>query len=98
MLILTPREREVIVLMVSGKRPKDIAAELGISIKTFSTYRARILRRNQLITDQQLGFLAGVTGMIDSDFKSDRDTTQMHWQGHVVDNQSVINGWVRRST
>jgi DNA-binding NarL/FixJ family response regulator len=40
---LTAREREVFRLMAVGRRPKDIAAALGISAKTVETYRARVM-------------------------------------------------------
>jgi DNA-binding NarL/FixJ family response regulator len=40
---LTGREREVLGLLVRGRRTKEIAAELGISAKTVETYRARLM-------------------------------------------------------
>lgn len=40
---LSPREREVLVLMVEGKSSKEIAAALGISFKTAVTHRASIM-------------------------------------------------------
>ena len=40
---LTPREREVMNLVVAGMLNKQIAAELGISIKTVETHRACIM-------------------------------------------------------
>lgn len=39
---LTGREREVLRLLAEGGRSREIAAELGISVKTVETYRTRI--------------------------------------------------------
>jgi DNA-binding NarL/FixJ family response regulator len=40
---LTGCEREVLGLLVRGRRTKEIAAELGISVKTVETYRGRLM-------------------------------------------------------
>ena len=40
---LSPREREVIQLLALSKGNKEVAAELGISVRTIETYRARIM-------------------------------------------------------
>ena len=45
---LSPRENEVMQMMLSGRRLKEIAAELGISVKTVTTHRARLLRKLNL--------------------------------------------------
>jgi len=42
---LTPREREVLQLLAEGKSNKEIAAVLGISVKTAETHRANIMLR-----------------------------------------------------
>jgi FixJ family two-component response regulator len=42
---LTAREREVMDLVVAGKLNKSIADELGISIKTVETHRARVMEK-----------------------------------------------------
>lgn len=42
---LSMREIEVLKLLSSGKRNKDIAFELGINEKTVSTYRSRIMKK-----------------------------------------------------
>lgn len=45
---LTPRQREVVALLTTGKSNKEVAAALGISIKTAETHRSTIMRRLKL--------------------------------------------------
>lgn len=42
---LSPREREVMTMILSGRRLKEIAAALDISVKTVTTHRSRLLRK-----------------------------------------------------
>jgi FixJ family two-component response regulator len=42
---LTPREREVLDLIVAGRLNKQIADDLGISIKTVEVHRARVMEK-----------------------------------------------------
>ncbi len=44
---LTPREREVFALVVSGLLNKQIAGELGTSEKTIKVHRARVMQKMQ---------------------------------------------------
>lgn len=44
---LTNREKEVFALVVQGKQNKDIATELGISIKTVEVHRANVMSKMQ---------------------------------------------------
>jgi DNA-binding NarL/FixJ family response regulator len=41
----TSREREIIQLLAEGKSNKEVAAALGISVKTAETHRAAIMRK-----------------------------------------------------
>jgi FixJ family two-component response regulator len=43
--LLTPRERQCMRLVVSGRLNKQIAHELGISERTIKLYRSRIMRK-----------------------------------------------------
>ncbi|MFA6505131.1 MAG: response regulator transcription factor [Treponemataceae bacterium] len=51
---LSDRELQVLVMIGSGKSVSDIAAELSLSIKTVSTYRARLLEKMSMETNAQL--------------------------------------------
>ena len=51
---LSEREFEVLVLLAQGKSVKHIAQSLTLSIKTVSTYRARLLDKLQLTTTAEL--------------------------------------------
>lgn len=51
---LSDREFDVLCLTGKGKTPTEIAAILGLSIKTVSTYRARILEKMDLDNVAQL--------------------------------------------
>jgi len=42
---LTPREREVLRLVAEGKTTKEIAAILGISVKTAEAHRIRVMKK-----------------------------------------------------
>jgi two-component system invasion response regulator UvrY len=50
---LSPREREVMTMILEGRRLKEIAATLDISVKTVTTHRSRLLRKLGL--DDNLG-------------------------------------------
>jgi DNA-binding NarL/FixJ family response regulator len=45
---LTPRERQVLQLIAESKTTKEIAALLGISVKTVETYRSRIMDKLEI--------------------------------------------------
>jgi DNA-binding NarL/FixJ family response regulator len=42
---LSDREREVLILIASGKSNKEIASDLGIGVRTIETHRERIMRK-----------------------------------------------------
>jgi FixJ family two-component response regulator len=44
---LTPREREVMELVITGKANKVIAGQLGVSCKTVEVHRAKIMTKTQ---------------------------------------------------
>ncbi|HZX30173.1 MAG TPA: response regulator transcription factor [Rhodocyclaceae bacterium] len=51
---LTPREREVMRLVVAGKLNKQIADELDISMKTVEAHRARVMEKMDVRTLAEL--------------------------------------------
>jgi FixJ family two-component response regulator len=56
---LTPREREVLPLVVGGFLNKQAAAELGISETTLQLHRSRVMRKMQADSLAQLVRMAG---------------------------------------
>ena len=60
---LTPREREVLALVVMGRLNKQIAAELGTVEKTVKVHRARVMEKMQAGTLADLVRLAGKAGI-----------------------------------
>ena len=55
--LLTPREREVLALVVSGKLNKEIAGELGAAEGTIKAHRASIMEKFQVHSPVELGRL-----------------------------------------
>lgn len=51
---LSDREYQVLCMIASGKAITQIAAELTLSVKTISTYRARILEKMSMKTNAEL--------------------------------------------
>jgi DNA-binding CsgD family transcriptional regulator len=43
--LLTPREREIVQLLAEARSNKEVAAILGISVKTVETHRASVMRK-----------------------------------------------------
>jgi two-component system invasion response regulator UvrY len=62
--LLSDREYEILCLIASGKTPSQIARELSLSVKTVSTYRARILEKMTLTTNAQLTHYAIKNGLV----------------------------------
>jgi FixJ family two-component response regulator len=60
---LTPREREVLPLVVSGLLNKQAAAELGISQVTLQIHRGRIMRKMEAESFADLVRMAGALGI-----------------------------------
>jgi len=52
--LLSDREFQVLRMIASGKTVKEIAEEIDLSVKTVSTYRARILEKTGLRTTADL--------------------------------------------
>jgi RNA polymerase sigma factor (sigma-70 family) len=54
---LTPREREILERILAGQVTKQIAANLGISIKTVEVHRSRIMQKLEVESTSQLVWL-----------------------------------------
>lgn len=52
--LLSDREFQVLCLIAGGKPPREIAAELNVSVKTVATHRARLLVKMGLKNNAQL--------------------------------------------
>jgi DNA-binding NarL/FixJ family response regulator len=63
--LLSDREFQVLRMIASGKTVKDIAEELSLSVKTVSTYRARILEKSGMKTNAELIRYALQTQLVD---------------------------------
>lgn len=57
--VLTTREREVFDRIVAGKLNKQIADELGVSLRTVKAYRAQLMIKLGVNSAAELGRLAG---------------------------------------
>ena len=64
--ILTPREREVLSLVVFGKRNRQIAAELGTAEKTIKVHRAHVMTKLKVQSLAELVKLAERLGVTSS--------------------------------
>lgn len=61
---LSDRELQTLVLIASGKRLSDIAAELTLSPKTVSVYRARVLEKLGLSNNSEMTVYAIRNGLV----------------------------------
>jgi DNA-binding NarL/FixJ family response regulator len=61
---LSDREYQVFRMIGSGRTVSEIGAELGLSVKTVSTYRARILEKMELRTSAELIHYAVVNRLV----------------------------------
>jgi two-component system invasion response regulator UvrY len=62
---LSNRELQIVCLIARGKRIRDIADELGISINTVHTYRSRLLEKLSVGTDAEICQFAFANGLVD---------------------------------
>ena len=60
---LTPREFEVFRLVLAGLLNKEIGAELGVTLRTIKTHRARVMQKMGVISVAELVRLAQKAGV-----------------------------------
>jgi DNA-binding NarL/FixJ family response regulator len=63
---LSNREYQVMRMIACGQTPKEIAAELSLSIKTVSTFRSRILKKMMMKNNAELMRYAMENGVVDT--------------------------------
>jgi DNA-binding NarL/FixJ family response regulator len=63
---LTPREREVLQLVAEGRSSKNIAARLGVTVKTIESHRASLMRKLHLRTVADLVRYAVRNGLVEA--------------------------------
>ena len=61
---LSDREYQVLRMIGAGRTVSEIGAELGLSVKTVSTYRSRILEKLQLRTSAELIHYAVINALV----------------------------------
>ena len=64
---LSPRERDVLSGLVSGRANKQIAYDLGISPRTVEIYRANLMNKMQAGSLSELVRMALIAGMLGAD-------------------------------
>jgi DNA-binding NarL/FixJ family response regulator len=64
---LTPRQREVLQLIAEGRRTREIAERLHLSVKTVETHRAQLMQRLEIFDVAGLTRHALRIGLIDSE-------------------------------
>lgn len=62
--LLSEREFQIFLKLSSGQAPTFIAKQLGISVKTISTYRTRLLEKMNLTSNSDLTYYAMKNGLI----------------------------------
>lgn len=65
--LLTPRQREILRFIAEGRSTKQIAAQLGVSIKTVETHRALLMERLGIHELAGLVRFAVRTGLVPAD-------------------------------
>lgn len=63
--VLSDREYQVLCMIASGKTVTMIAGELGLSVKTVSTYRVRIIEKLNMKNNAELTRYAIKEGLVD---------------------------------
>lgn len=62
---LTPREHDVLLPLVQGYTNREVAEQLGISVKTVDLYRSRVMKHMQAQTLPDLVGMAIAGGLVD---------------------------------
>lgn len=68
---LTPKEREVVTLIARGFKYREVAEELGISVKTLETHMGHIFGKLGVASRHEVTRIAFETGFVDPDEGAD---------------------------
>ena len=63
---ITPREREVLALLVQGESTKSIAKLLNLSTKTIELHRSNLLRKTESKSSIELVKLTVLSGILNT--------------------------------
>ncbi|MNO81805.1 Oxygen regulatory protein NreC [compost metagenome] len=72
-IALTDREREVLRLLALGYYNKEIAGDLGISVKTVEAHKSRVMAKLQLFTRHELVKYADNHGLLSIKYEGERN-------------------------
>ena len=61
---LTPREIEIVQLLAEGKSNKQVAGELGVSVRTVEAHRQHIMRKLRVRSVVEIVFYAMDHGIV----------------------------------
>jgi len=75
---LSKREMEVAVAIAIGWHPHETADVLGIAVKSYGTYRGRIMEKLHLRSNAQLAVMAFEVGLIPSVLKQWKEDGSEH--------------------
>lgn len=67
--MLSKRELQILSAIAAGTPPAQAAFDMEIAVKTFSTYRARVLEKLKLKSNAQLAILAFELNLVPSVLK-----------------------------
>ena len=93
---LSPREREVLDLVVKGWRNREIARELCVSMKTIDTHRTRINRKLGCAGTADLVRFAAVNGLLPRNHSAEESPGQTRTIVLLVDDDPGLRGELLR--
>lgn len=89
---LTPREREVMALIVTGRLNKQVAGMLGTGEKNIKAHRARVMQKMEVTSLAQLVLVADRLGLcraFETDTSDERQESALVTADHVVHDRSI---------
>lgn len=82
---LSVREKEVYLLIAKGLAPREIAEKLGLSVKTVSTYRARVLEKTGLRSNAAIAVDAERRGLLNEDKTNEHSSIEANGSAGAAD-------------